>query len=51
MEYSNDNEGYRQDMWQHVYPELNRLSEEALHYDAMENLLLWMVRGRGLAVI
>jgi hypothetical protein len=43
-EYSNDDEGYKRDMVEYVLPELNSLSETSVNYDAMENLLLWMVR-------
>lgn len=43
-EYLSDDEGYRSDMLDNVTPELAKLSMASLNFDAMENLLLWMVR-------
>ena len=42
-EYINDEAGYQSDMMNTVLPELMSLSAASVDYDAMANLLLWMV--------
>lgn len=44
VEYVSDDSGFYADMMTHVLPGINNIAALSLTYDAMENLLLWMVR-------
>jgi hypothetical protein len=50
VEYSNDDSGYANDMMKYVLPGINELAANAVNYDAMENLLLWMVSYFGIFI-